>query len=209
MEGDTLTIFNKYAKAYQDKFMNLDLYDDTYDSFCKLLEKKNARVFEIGCGPGNITRYLLSKRPDLRIMGIDFAPCMIELAKENNPSADFKVMDCKQIGSVKEKHDGVICGFCAPYLSKGETLKLISDSAGMLNDGGIFYLSVIEGDYDKSGYETSSNGQDKCFVYFHEEDYLKNGLEKNNFELKDLIRKNYIKGDGTVSTHLILIGKKK
>ena len=70
--------------------MNLDIYNDTYDLFCDKIEKINPQVLEIGCGPGNITRYILSKRPDLKIYGIDIAPNMIKLAKENNPTANTK-----------------------------------------------------------------------------------------------------------------------
>lgn len=40
--------------------MDLDLYNDTYDAFCQAVYKPGARIFEIGCGPGNITRYVLA-----------------------------------------------------------------------------------------------------------------------------------------------------
>ena len=58
---ETFETWNKVAQLYEDKFMDLDLYNDTYDQFCELLLKKNASILEIGCGPGNITKYLLSK----------------------------------------------------------------------------------------------------------------------------------------------------
>ena len=82
----TFQTWNKVATLYQDKFMNVDLYNDTYDRFCELVEKPNPAIFEIGCGPGNITKYLLAKRPDFQIDAIDVAPNMIELAKANNPT---------------------------------------------------------------------------------------------------------------------------
>ena len=78
---ETFDTWNKVAKLYQEKFMDLDLYDDTYDTFCAELPIENATILEIGCGPGNITKYLLNKRPDFRIEGIDISPNMIELAK--------------------------------------------------------------------------------------------------------------------------------
>ncbi|HKC68335.1 MAG TPA: class I SAM-dependent methyltransferase, partial [Bacteroidia bacterium] len=64
---NTFETWNKLAHNYQGKFMDFDLYDDTYNTFCQLLEKPNAKIFEIGCGPGNITRYLLTKHPDFKI----------------------------------------------------------------------------------------------------------------------------------------------
>jgi tRNA G46 methylase TrmB len=55
-------------------FMNLDLYNDSYDAFCSLLSQEKPPILEIGCGPGNITKYLLSKIPSAHWLGIDIAP---------------------------------------------------------------------------------------------------------------------------------------
>ena len=90
---ETFETWNKLASLYQDWFMDLDLYNDTYDFICNSITKENAKILDIGCGPGNITKYLLSKRPDFDIYGIDIAPNMIELAEKNNPAASFAVMD--------------------------------------------------------------------------------------------------------------------
>ncbi len=203
----TFQTWNKIASLYQDKFMDFDLYNDTYDTFCELVQKPEARVFEIGCGPGNIIRYLLSKRPDLQIEAIDVAPNMIELARKNNPSATFKVMDCREIDKLTENYDAIICGFCMPYLSREDCAKLIKDCAGLLSSGGILYFSTIEGNYSQSGYEVGSSG-DKAYVNYHEEANLLQGLKENSFELVNLVRKQFQKPDGTPSTHLIFISRK-
>ena len=131
-KSNTLQVWNNLPNAYQDKFMDLDLYDDTYNALIRLIEKRNPSIFEIGCGPGNITRYLLKRRPDFQITGIDLAPNMVKLASENNPDAQFMVMDCREIGSLTDRYDAIVCGFCLPYLTKEETAKLISDSADLL-----------------------------------------------------------------------------
>lgn len=205
----TFETWNEVASMYQDKFMHMDLYNDTYDIFCGLIKKINPKIFEIGCGPGNITKYILEKRPDFKIEGIDAAPNMIKLAKENIPAADFKIMDCREIDKLTSKFDGIMCGFCMPYLSKKDCLKLIKDCSSLLNNGGILYFSVIANEYSKSDYETSSDGQHKMFVYYHQEDYLSEALTENNFESVELIRKNYPKSDGTVQVNMIVIAKKK
>ena len=129
-------VFDKHATLYQEKFMDVNLYGDTFDFFCDTIKKQDADLLEIACGPGNITKYLLNKRPDLKIFGIDLAPAMIELAKINNPTAEFHLMDCRQIGTITKKFDAIMCGFCLPYLTKDETIKLLSDASILLNSKG-------------------------------------------------------------------------
>lgn len=188
----------------------MDLYHESYDHFSQMINKKNASIFEIACGPGNITKYLLNKHPEYRILGIDLSEKMVELAKGNNPKADFKVMDCREISEIDQKFDGIMCGFCLPYLSKIDSIKLIRDVAGLLNPDGILYLSTMEGEYDKSGYEGPSFGEgDQVFIHYHEEEYLTKALYKNGFNLLRLKRQAYPEVDGSFTTDLILIAKMK
>lgn len=204
----TFETYNKIAELYQEKFMKMDLYNDTYDIFCALNAKTAAHIFEIACGPGNITQYLLQKRPDFIIEAIDVAPNMLKLAQINNPTAHFKVMDCREIDTISKKFDAIMCGFCMPYLSKNDCNKLIKDAHHLLNDNGIFYFSTIEGNYEKSGYEMNSKG-DKIYLYYHEEKYLVELLEQNNFEVVFLQKKDYPQVNKMPQTHLIFIAKKK
>lgn len=46
-----IDIFDKYAAAYQDKFMDFDAYHDTFDLFCNRIARENAGILEIACGP--------------------------------------------------------------------------------------------------------------------------------------------------------------
>ena len=200
----TFKTWDKVAKLYEDKFMNLDLYDDTYDAFCEHITKVNPAILEIGCGPGSITKYLLTKRPDFNIKAIDVSPNMIELAKKNNPSANFKVMDSRDISQLETKFDAVICGFCLPYLSELDCSKLIKDCKNLLNDKGIIYLSFVEGDYTKSGYQAGSSG-DKTYFYYHSLNNLQKELKENSFDTIKLFHINYNKKDGTEEIHTIIL----
>ena len=139
--------------------MHLDLYNDTFDLFCNNIAQENAEILDVACGPGNITQYLLKKRPDFKILGIDLSTNMINLARLNNSTAEFLLMDCRKIGLLDKKFDGIMCGFCLPYLSKTAAVKLINDAAQLLNPNGVFYLSTMEENEDKkSGLKTSSTG---------------------------------------------------
>jgi len=188
-------IFNKLAQQYQDKFMDVNLYRDSFDIFCNELKVENASILELACGPGNITQYLLNKRPDFKLLGTDLAPNMIALAQRNNPSANFKILDCRKIKTIPQKFDGIVCGFCLPYLSKEEALNLITDCSLKLNKKGILYLSTIEGDYESSTYKKGSTG-DEIFMHYYKAEFLQEALEKNGFNILTLQHKCYSGQDG-------------
>ena len=137
---------------------------------------------DIGCGPGNITKYLLTARPDFDISGIDIAPNMIELARRNNPAARFDIMDIRQIDEIKTRYDGIICGFCLPFLSQTDCQKLIQDCYSLLNEEGMMYISFVEGEPNQSGFKSASTG-DRTFFYYHSFDSLKQQLSTNKFTL--------------------------
>ena len=204
---ETFETWNKVAKLYEDKFMDLDLYNDTYDKFCELLSKKKSTILEIGCGPGNITKYLLAKRPDFEILGTDISPNMIELAKINCPKAEFEVIDSRKIENIKNKFDAIICGFCLPYLSELDVEKFIIDCRNLLTENGIIYVSFVEGENEKSGYLKGSSG-DRTYFYYHNLKNLINQFEMNNFKKQRVIRKSYEKNDKTEEIHTIIIAEK-
>ena len=204
-----VAVFDQCANQYQDKFMQLDLYHDTFDLFCESVKKENARILELACGPGNITKYLLKKRPDFKILGTDLAPNMIALAEANNPNAAFELMDCRAIGTIGKKQDAIICGFGLPYLTKEESIQFIGDAAKILNPNGVFYISTMEDEYVKSDWKASSDGKHKAFIHYHQADYLSKAVEENGFEIVALERKDYPEQNGTFTKDLIIIAKKK
>ena len=107
---ETHNTWNLVAQRYEEKFMDFDLYDDTYQLFCDLLPKPDSSLFEIGCGPGNITRHVLNINPKLQILATDVSSNMVDLTKKNNPEAKVQVLDCRKIHSLDKQFDGIICG---------------------------------------------------------------------------------------------------
>jgi len=204
-----VNLFDQKAQQYQDKYMDVSLYHDSFDEFCAWIKLKGAKVLELACGPGNITQYLLKKRPDFQLLGTDLAPNMVKLAKLNNPTAEFQLLDAKKISELGQKFDAIMCGFCLPYLSKEEAIKLIEDASQNLNEQGVIYLSTMEDDYSTSGWKGPSSGEgEKIYMYFHQEDYLTEALRKSSFSKIAVQRKAYAAPDGSSTVDLILTAQK-
>lgn len=187
--------------------MGMDLYNDTYDSFYKSIKKVNASILEIGCGPGNITRYITSRNPLFKITAIDFSENMIELARKNVPNADFYVMDCRKISDFKNRFDAIVCGFTIPYLSPIDCSMLLSDCSNLLERDGMLYLSFVNGNPKSSGYMYGTSG-DRLYFYFHDYQLIKQELERNNLVIINVMEKEYQKSDDTIEVHTILFAKK-
>lgn len=205
--GTAAHIFNKHAVDYQDKFMDVSMYANSFDAFCTDLPE-GATVLELACGPGNITKYLLDKRPDLRILGTDIAPGMLELARINNPTATFELMDCRNI-TFANTFQAIVCGFCLPYLSETETAKLLNDCHRLLEANGMLYLSTMEENaYHASGIKTNSHG-DQTYIYYHKAAFLENALLENGFGIKSVFREITPASDGTSTTDLIILAQKQ
>jgi len=201
---ETKNTYNNIASLYEEKFMDMTFYNETYDRFCDLLDNADASILEIGCGPGNITKYLLTKSPSYQILAIDIAEKMIDLAKKNNPSAEFKVLDAQSIATLPGKFNGIVAGFCIPYLDPLETETFIQNAYQLLTIDGIIYISFVEGSV--SEYKTGSGG--RVYFYYHQLQELKEILALHQFHSMEIFNVKYpTKGDNS-EIHTILIAKK-
>ena len=202
-------IFDEMAELYQEKFMELDLYNESLDLFCEAVERKGGEILEVACGPGNITRYLLAKRPDFRVLATDLAPNMVELARKNVPEAEVELLDCRELGQMGREFDGVMCGFVLPYLDRKGAIKLIEDAAKVLRPDGILYLSTMEDEYEKSDWRLPSSGEGKpMYIHYHESGYLLDAMKENGFELLKMSQQPYPEELGHAFQDLILVGRK-
>lgn len=203
---ETYATWNKIADLYQEKFMELDIYNHSYNEFCNLLNN-DSQILEIGCGPGNITKQLLHRNSSFIITATDVAPNMVHLAQKNNPTAICKVLDAKNIQSITKKYDALMCGFVIPYLSALDTEKFIEGCASVLKPEGILYLSFVEGQGENSGFISGSTG-DRMYFYYHSIKSLETWLSNSGLSTMYSTELNYEKSNGEVEPHKILIVKK-
>jgi len=204
---ETLTTWNAIAVEYENKFMPLDIYDSSYEVFCNFVQKASPRLLDIGCGPGNISKYLTDYFPISKIEGVDTSANMIACAKKNVPNGHFIEMNACDISKLTGLYDGIVSGFCLPYLAKAETGKFLMDCAEKLSANGILYLSYVEGKYSDSHYQTGSTGH-RLFFHYYETTYLIAELAKSGFKLLEKLTVGYNNATGKNENHTILILKK-
>ena len=201
--------WNKLAEPYESKFMNLDIYNDTYNAFIKsvISISNTPSILEIGCGPGNICNYIKSKISSAYILATDASESMIKLAKSKVHDIEYKVLDCRKISQINKTFDGIICGFIIPYISEADLNLLFKDSYNLLNKKGILYISFVEGFYENSTYIKGNTGHE---LYFHwyEKSKLENILKAFGFEKLVEFSIPYNKAENIIENHIIMIFSK-
>jgi len=200
--------FDKVAERYRDKFMDVTRCDDFYREFCQLLRPGHARVLDAACGPGNVSRFLMTQRPDLDSLGIDLAPRIVELARETAPSARFAVHDCRHLADLQLRFDGIICAFGLPYLSKEEAKTFIRAAGDALEPGGALYLSTMLGESKNSRLEYCSTG-DPVYINYHTEEEIIDSLSERGLALFKKSRVPSPSAAAKPTTDLIVLAKKQ
>jgi len=203
---NTINTWKQLAHVYHEKFKDVTLYDESYETFAALLDPQ-CSFLEIGCGPGNVTRWFKQRLPQASILATDVASEMIEEAQKHISGVDFEVLDARELNSIAQKFDAILASFIVPYLTKNDLETFISDVADRLNPNGLFYLSCIEKDYSKSFTQDGSTGHKMTVHYYLEDDVLKL-FEKHQFEHLKTIRVDYPLPTGESDTHLILFAHK-
>lgn len=202
--------FDEFAEEYASRFENVSGYIEQLIFFTDQIKAEKPAILELACGPGNVTKFLKNRFPESRILGVDLAPKMIELARKALPEVDFRVMDVRDILSIPDKFDAVMCSFCLPFLSKDDAAKLITDCSSLLNPGGVIYLSTMEGDETRAGFETTSfSGDSEIYFNYHIQSDLQEAFEKSGFSVLKLDRQDYQEPDGSVTVDLIFIAEKQ
>ncbi len=196
----SIDTFDRNTERYQEKYLEFDFYTETFTPILERLTTPDAKVLDLGCGPGSITKFLLHHMPDLQVTGIDAAPAMIELARENCPSAVFEVRDVRDLGGLPVDYGAIVCGFCVPYLNVENVRKLLEECRVRLVDRGFFYISVIEGEHGSSK-TLGPEGGDQVVQYYYGFEGFQELLSGCGFDVVKAERKRYPADDPDVEQY--------
>ena len=116
----------------------LDFIVNQIDQACN----QGARVLDVGCGNGNISKALGSL--GYIVTGIDISAASVEQASKHNPfeNVNFKVADAEKLAET-ETFDAVVCSEVLEHLN--EPKHLVSALQKLTADTGILVITVPNG----------------------------------------------------------------
>ena len=135
---DPQTSYDRLAEEYARRMLH-ELEHKPLD--CELLERFAAqtdgkgRVADLGCGPGQIARYLHDHGANA--FGIDLSPAMVELARREHPGMEFQQGDMHAL----DQPDGSLAGITAFYsiihIPRTEVTAVLKELRRALQPGGL------------------------------------------------------------------------
>lgn len=234
-DDETLRTWNSLATMYRERFMDMTLYNHTYDAFLDQLKQQRVDVLDVldvGCGPGVVGKYLLDKvnsnsgssgnegeggvqsKQTMRLTGIDAASNMIELAQQYIPEATWLELDSRSLAvelpllDDKAGYHGIVVGFCIPYLSAEDVQKLLKDCHTLLFANGVLYLSFVPGLQESSEFKTNKSGQRVYFRYY-EEETIQNWLEVSDYGIMSSFHVSFPRPNNESEVHTVFIATKR
>lgn len=106
-----------------------------FEKHLRALPEK-ARILDAGCGSGNISRYTLSLRPDLKITGLDIDP---DFKKQVSREVAFIQGDVTRVKKFKDNtFDAVFCFHLLEHLH--EPRHAVSELRRVLKKGGLIFV---------------------------------------------------------------------
>jgi len=176
----TVSGYDRCVDTFVKQHMNLGKYEQFIKKFSDFL-KKGSYILDLGCGPGNIAKFLIAQEKDYKILGVDLSVNMLQVARQYVPTEQFICADIRHL-ELERKFDAVIISFCIIHLDDNETNELFRKTYNLLNDEGYLYISFMHGGV--SGFEKASFSENELFFNY----FCPNEIEKALINLGFLIR---------------------
>lgn len=134
---------------------------ESVEKFVSLIKERfdGPKILELGPGSGLALRILESE--GINTKAIDFSGKIIEVARKTSPSTEFIEADFLE-HEFSEKFDGVFAKAFIHLFPREGALRVFEKVRGLLNSGGLFFLTTTvhkeskEGFLEKEDYEKKS-----------------------------------------------------
>ncbi|WP_406658329.1 class I SAM-dependent methyltransferase [Methanolobus sp. ZRKC2] len=108
------------------------------------MPEDNKKLFELGCGTGFFTEFVLNTRPNLEITSMDKSPWMLEIVRNKSELEGVKLI----LGNVfetwpSENYDVILTALNLHHFNNTDKFNLIKMIHGSLNKGGLFITADV------------------------------------------------------------------
>lgn len=192
-DAETLAVYAAQADAYRTKFTGAP--SGSLIAFTELLPP-NARVLDLGCGPGNAAEHMAAQGHTVDAW--DASPTFIEAI--DAPGVTARVATFDQLDA-QDTYDGIWANFSLLHAPRADFPGHMHRVAKALKPGGILHLGMKTG----TGEKRDHLGR---FYAFHTEAELRDTLTSRGLTILHTHAGEEAGLAGTVDPFLLLTGRK-
>nr|VFK35996.1 MAG: Methyltransferase domain-containing protein [Candidatus Kentron sp. LPFa] len=138
---NSLTRYDSMVFAYQYEYIKGGKpFDGDIEYYCERAQGVTGEVLEFGCGTGKIALRLAEN--GIRVLGVDNAPSMIEIAKKKSEKkawkdrVNFQVSDITKFYTKSRYNRIIMPGSVICFIENDSIEQFIENLTGLLNDNG-------------------------------------------------------------------------
>jgi len=136
-------IADEYANRLADELQHKPRDRELLDRFAADVAGRGT-VYDIGCGPGQVARYLRDAGVD--VFGIDLSPEMVDEARGLNPDISFREGDMLALDLADGSLAGVVAFYAIVNIPEQSLLQVFREMHRVLQPGGVALIAFHIGD---------------------------------------------------------------
>jgi len=128
---------DEYVRRIYDELAGKPLDRRLLEEFA--LQMRGGQVYDLGCGPGHVGRYLHDR--GVQVCGLDISPEMIDRARRLNPGMQFVVGDMLAMPIPDASAAGIVAFYAIVNFPPQDQPKVFAEMFRILRPGGQLLLS--------------------------------------------------------------------
>ena len=136
-------VAERYATEYFGELKRKPFDREILDTFADSVRGQGL-VCEIGCGPGQIARYLQDS--GLKMRGVDLSHEMVRCAGRLNPDISFEQGDMLTLNVADQSFAGIVSFYAIIHLNREDVTRALKEMLRVLQPGGKLLISFHGGE---------------------------------------------------------------
>jgi SAM-dependent methyltransferase len=187
LQGSYDRVAGEYAEQFCDE-MDKKPFDRLMLEWLAEKVKGAGRICDMGCGPGQIARYLHSLGVDA--CGVDLSEEMVRQAKRLNPEIPFRQGDMLTLTGVEdEAYGGIAAFYSIIHVPRSSVVDALRELKRVLRRGGVLLVTFHLG--QETVHKDEWWGEEVSVdFHFYESAELKAHLTAAGFEVEEVIERD-------------------
>ncbi len=164
-------IVSKYVNAIRDRQPQSEFND-----FCQSIAP-GGLVLDAGCGGGRDCQAFVER--GFSVIGMDLSSKMLEIARASVKNCDFIQADLRKIPLDDDSVDGIWCCASLLHLKHSEVPKALAEFRRILKTKAVCCILVKEGSGEEFVQDALSQGMQRFYSYFQEDEMCQLCLSLN------------------------------